>query len=108
MEVAAWLRRLGFEQYEPASRESMLDLFCLRPFGSDGQGPSEFEQATAQGRIVDPIIGADQFDRLAPAQRNIPTLPIADPRRPRLPLTVEQPSSGITPRMSDEQQFIVR
>jgi hypothetical protein len=47
----------------------VLDLFCLRPFASDGQGPGEFEQATAQGRIVDPVIGADQFDRLAPAQR---------------------------------------
>ena len=69
MEVAAWLRGLGLEQYEPAFRESMLDLFCLRPFGSDGQGPGECEQATAQGRIVDPVIGADQFDRLAPAQR---------------------------------------
>src|SRR5215831_9346729 len=43
--------------------------FCLRPFGSDGQGPGEFEQATAQGRIVDPVIGADKFDRLAPVQR---------------------------------------
>jgi len=69
MEVAAWLRGLGLEQYEPAFRESMLDLVCLRPFGPDGQGPGEFEQATAQGRIVDPVIGADQFDRLAPAQR---------------------------------------
>ena len=48
---------------------SGLDLFRLRPFCSDGQGPGEFEQATAQGRIVDPVVGADQFDRLAPAQR---------------------------------------
>lgn len=48
---------------------SVLDLFCLRPFGSHSQGPGEFEQATAQGRIVDPVIGADQFDRLPPAQR---------------------------------------
>src|SRR5712671_3728681 len=52
---------------EKIAGSSVLDLFCLRPFGSDGQGPGEFEQATAQGRIVDPVIGADQFDRLAPA-----------------------------------------
>src|SRR5215813_5298405 len=54
---------------EKIAGSSVLDLFCLRPFGSDGQGLGEFEQATAQGRIVDPVIGADQFERLAPAQR---------------------------------------
>jgi hypothetical protein len=48
---------------------SVLNLFCLRSFGSDGQGLGEIEQATAQGRIVDAVIGANQFNRLAPAQR---------------------------------------
>src|SRR6516165_598445 len=72
--ASAWKSRRGCAGWgsnnnAPAFRESMLDLFCLRPFGSDGQGLGEFEQATAQGRIVDPVIGADQFDRLAPAQR---------------------------------------
>src|SRR5215813_8335591 len=33
---------------ENIAGSSVLDLFCLRPFGSDGQGPGEFEQAPAQ------------------------------------------------------------
>ena len=59
----------GDNRAEKIAGSSVLHLFCLRPFGSDDQDPGEFEQATAQGRIVDPVIGADQFDRLAPAQR---------------------------------------
>ena len=40
-----------------------------RPLDSAGQGSGEFEEAAAQGRIVDLVIGADQFNRLAATQR---------------------------------------
>jgi hypothetical protein len=39
------------------------------PFRAAGQCPGELEQAAAQSRIVDPVIGADQLDRFTPMQR---------------------------------------
>src|SRR5260370_1140649 len=44
-------------------------LFRLRPFPADGKRSGQFEKPAAQRGIVDPVIGADQLDRLAPAQR---------------------------------------
>src|SRR5437762_151914 len=43
-------------------------LFCFRAISSNRQRAGEFEKAAPQGRIVDPIIGADEFYRLAPPQ----------------------------------------
>jgi hypothetical protein len=56
-------------------RTSVVKACCQRkvamsrPLNSTGQGSGEFEEATAQRRIVNLVIGADQFDRLAPTQR---------------------------------------
>src|SRR5260370_30629794 len=41
----------------------------FRPGGLTSKRLGEVEQAAAHGRIVDRVIGLDQFDRLAPAQR---------------------------------------
>src|SRR5271165_44361 len=43
-------------------------LFRLRPFDPAGQCSGELEQATAQGRIVDLVVGANKLNRLTPPQ----------------------------------------
>src|SRR6516165_3057764 len=44
-------------------------LISRNSFGAAGQSPGEIEQAAAQSRVVDPVVGADQLDGLPPAQR---------------------------------------
>ena len=64
--------RAGVDVTFPSTRsESALPtkVAMSRPLDSAGQCSSEFEEAAAQGWIVDLVIGADQFNRLAPTQR---------------------------------------
>jgi hypothetical protein len=45
------------------------ELKPSNPSGATGQCSGEFEQSSAQRRVVDPVIGADQLHRLTPAKR---------------------------------------
>src|SRR5580693_1071183 len=66
MQSCFWGVKPDFQLGPPGRTEALIPR---KSFSAAGQSPCEIEQPAAQGRVVDPVICADQLDGFTAAQR---------------------------------------